>query len=352
MQKITFHFSATPQHFDQPRRAVKGNTMTNVSIKSNTSINAVEFAHFIPAPVVKNDTTKTKLATVKFSAIGAKANVSLVDITGPALNLEAMETARISWEGNELAASNKRLYTILQSSYRYYLEWKNNPIKESRTARAEELEKFMKERTYPTLSNSHDMNRVVKCVFGVDRRRVSAYSIALREALRQSVAADDLIEFIEENGGVEQIRLGGTKPLSIKIRAAQVKDEVLSSDLGMITFDDKVFTGDPDWTDKQVVIVATYLPTGEFQANAVLRDDSAVNSALAAHYSQQKAQARKEAAQDRDAIKLQKTDADKSAKEAARKIQGKKSKADKEAEAVRADAATKAQFDNLFAVAE
>lgn len=302
--------------------------------------------------VVKNDTSLHKVASIKIGEIGAKANVSVGDIDPPALNLSAMEKARITWEGNELAASNKRLYSILQSAYRYYLEWKNNPIKESRKARADELEKFMIDRNYPTLSNSHDMNRVVKCVFGVDRRRVSAYSIALREALRQSVAADDLIAFIEKNEGVEQIRLGGTKPLSIKTRADHVKKEVLSSDLGMITFDDMVFAGDPDWTDKQVVIVATYLPTGEFQANAVLRDESAVNAALAAHYSQQKTQVRKEAAQERELEKLQQADAEKSAKDAARKIQGKQSKADKEAEALRADAATKAQFSNLFEVAE
>jgi hypothetical protein len=165
--------------------------------------------------VVKNDTGLHKVPTIKMGVIGAKANVSLVDITGPALNLEAMEKARINWEGN-LAASNKRLYSILQSSYRYYLGWKKNPNKESRKAIADDLEKFMKQRGYPTLSNSHDMNRVVKCVFGVDRRRVSAYSIALREALRQEVGADDLIAFLQDNGGVEQIRMGGTKPLSAK----------------------------------------------------------------------------------------------------------------------------------------
>ena len=36
--------------------------------------------------------------------------------------------------------------------------------------------------------------------------------------------------------------------------------------------------------DKQVVFVATYLPTGEFEVNAVVRHDGAVNTALAAYY--------------------------------------------------------------------
>jgi hypothetical protein len=302
--------------------------------------------------VVKNDIASHKVASIKMGEVGPKAKVSLGDITGPALNLEAMEKARINWEGNELAASNKRLYSILQSSYRYYLGWKKNPNKESRKAIADDLEKFMKQRGYPTLSNSHDMNRVVKCVFGVDRRRVSAYSIALREALRQEVSADDLIDFIEANGGVEQIRLGGTKPLSIKDRAEEVKEEVLSADLGMISFDDKLFAGDPDWTDKQVVIVATYFSTGEFQANAVIRDDSAVNAALAAYCSKQKEKARKDAAVEREAIKFIASEAAKAGKASARKVQGKSNKADKKAEATRSDAATKAQFNNLYEVVE
>jgi hypothetical protein len=34
--------------------------------------------------------------------------------------------------------------------------------------------------------------------------------------------------------------------------------------------DARFVPADADWADKQVVIVATYLPTGEFQANAVI----------------------------------------------------------------------------------
>ena len=50
-----------------------------------------------------------------------------------------------------------------------------------------------------------------------------------------------------------------------------------------------------------MVIVATYLPTGEFQANAVIRHDSAVNAALAAYYSQQQAKLREAAKAQREA---------------------------------------------------
>ena len=69
----------------------------------------------------------------------------------------------------------------------------------------------------------------------------------------------------------------------------------------MLKFDPALFAADADWADKQVVIVTTYLPTGEFQANAVLRHDSAVNAALAAYYSQQQAKVREAAKAEREA---------------------------------------------------
>ena len=268
--------------------------MTNV-IAQSTTTNAT-------SAVAQNDTAAT-MPTIKLDALGMTATVTVEATTMalPQTSLARMEQARMSWETTELAASNKRLYSILRDAYSYYLVMKQDHNKGARQDRANELERFIKARGYTFMPSTHDMTRVVKCVFGVDRRRVSAYSIALREALRQRVAAADLVAFIEENGGVEQIRMGGSKPLSVTKRAAKAAGEVLGNELGMLKFDPKLFAADADWADKQVVIVATYLPTGEFQANAVVRHDSAVNAALAAYYSQQQAKLRDAAKADREA---------------------------------------------------
>jgi hypothetical protein len=273
---------------------LKGNTMTNV-IAQSTTTNAA-------ATVVQNDTT-APVPSIKLDALGMPVTVKVEATTAasPQTSLAAMEQARMNWESTELAASNKRLYSILRDAYSYYLVMKQDHNKGTRQDRTNELERFIKARSYTFMPSTHDMTRVIKCVFGVDRRRVSAYSIALREALRQKVAAADLVAFIEENGGVEQIRMGGSKPLSVTKRAAKAAGEVLGNDLGMLKFDPKLFAADADWADKQVVIVATYLPTGEFQANAVIKHDSAVNAALAAYYSQQQAKLRDAAKAEREA---------------------------------------------------
>ena len=234
--------------------------------------------------VVKNDAAEAIKASSN-QAVQAKPASSQT----PLARLQSMEVASRNWQSTELAASNKRLYSILTDAYEYYLAMKTGYAKSVRAQYAKDLQQFIEQRKYVFAPTSHDMTRVVKCVFGVDRRRVSAYSIALREALRQKVQAADLCAFIEQNGGVEQIRLGGSKPLSAKMRAEKVKDEVFGADLGSIRFDARFVRADADWADKQVVIVATYLPTGEFQANAVIRHDTAVNAALAAYYSKQQA---------------------------------------------------------------
>ena len=318
---------------------------------------------FADQAVVKNDTSTTSKSkpSIKLDArskvIVEKPTVALTPIG----RLQSMEQTTRNWETTELAASNKRLYSIMTDVYTYYQTMKSDPIKETRAQYANDLEKFIEQRKYVFAPSSHDMTRVVKCVFGADRRRVSAYSIALREALNQKVSTKDLVDFIEQNGGVEQIRLGGTKPLSAKVRAGKVKDEVAGSELGFIKFDSRLVRADADWADKQVVIVATYLPTGEFQANAVIRHDSAVNAALAAYYSQQQATAREVAKSEREAEEQRATDLKKSAaktKAAVRKNTAKPTKLQKqesqaakvtaEKEQAKRIAANKAHANSLF----
>ena len=252
--------------------------MTNLIIDSTVANPSINLAALnVPATVVVSNTTP---------AVQANS----------AQQLKSLETARISWETTELAQSNNRLYSILQQAYSFYLVMKQDQSKDVRKEKQAALDAFIQEHDYTNSfgATTHDMTRVVKCVFGVNRRRVSAYSIALREALRQEVEAKDLIAFMQENGGVEQIRMGGTKPLSATKRAELVKAEVSEAVISTVKFDAAVVKANADWVDKQVVFVATYLPTGEFEVNAVVRHDGAVNTALAAYYTLAQAKKREE----------------------------------------------------------
>ncbi len=249
---------------------------TPVAVVANPSINLA--ALNVPATVVVSNTTP---------AVPASS----------ASELKSLESARINWETVELAQSNNRLYGILKQAYSFYLVMKQDESKEVRKEKQEALDAFIAERGYVNSfgATTHDMTRVVKCVFGVDRRRVSAYSIALREALRQEVGSDDLVAFLQDNGGVEQIRMGGTKPLSATKRAELVKAEVSEAVISTVKFDAVAVKANAEWVDKQVVFVATYLPTGEFEVNAVVKHDGAVRTALAAYYTLARAKEREQA---------------------------------------------------------
>lgn len=268
---------------------------------SNTTLNAVASVS-TPAVVVANPSINVK-------KIGKKAQVVVSNTTSatkslPIEQLKSMEIARINWETTELAQSNNRLYSILKQAYSFYLVMKQNNSENVRKAQLNAMEKFISERGYTFTPSTHDMTRVVKCVFGVDRRRVSAYSIALRRALTEGKTADELINFLEDEGGVEQIRLGGKKALSVVERATLGKEVVGDKVLGKIQLDAKAIKASVDWTDKQVVLVATYLPNGELDINAVLRHDGAVNAVLAAVYSTEKAAERAAIASDKKIMKV------------------------------------------------
>lgn len=273
---------------------------------SHTTLNAVAPVS-TPVAVVANPSINVAELKSRANVVTSKKSSKLKAID----ELKSMETTRISWETTELAASNNRLYSILQQAYGFYLVMKRSQDKDTRQKQSSALDAFIKERNYIFTPSTHDMTRVVKCVFGVNRRRVSAYSIALREALRQDIDVNDLIEFLEDNGGVEQIRMGGTKPLSTTKKAELGKSVLGDSVISTIKFNSKELATDADWVDKKVVFVATYLPTGEFEVNVVIKHDGVVNTAMAAYYTQLEAKKRDALREDAKAV----ADADKAEKE-------------------------------------
>lgn len=215
--------------------------------------------------------------------------------------LEKLEQERESWEAKELSASHQRLYSLLTQCYEFYLAMKTDKSSQVREQMKKGLETFIGVRGYKFLSSSHDMNRVVKSIFGVDRRRVSAYSLALRSALAaggvdkngKSIALppSQLASWLEQQGGVEEVRLGcKNKGMTAKERAEAAKTALSSSVLMTLKADPKAVPFDTDDVDKMMVLVATYRPTGELEISAVVKNDAAVRAALAAHYSENKAE--------------------------------------------------------------
>ena len=75
---------------------MKGNTMSNVIAQSNTTINAAEFAHAMPGPVVKNDTAAPDSPSIKLDSLGVPVTLTVgsTSTAVPQGKLAAMEQAR------------------------------------------------------------------------------------------------------------------------------------------------------------------------------------------------------------------------------------------------------------------
>lgn len=238
------------------------------------------------------ETTTNQAISAEMSA-GLMAKVS--EANKAIFILERLEEERLKWEKNELAASRQRLYGMLTDCYEFYLTMKTDTRADVREQMKKGLETFVQVRGYIFQSTSHDMNKIVKSVFGLDRRRVSAYSLALRAALKAggidtdgkelALAKDELAGWIERNGGIEEIRLGSkNQGLSLQVRADTAKLAIQNKPLMTVKPDPKVLAFDTNDSDKMMLLVATYRPTGDLEISAVVKSDTAVRAALAAHY--------------------------------------------------------------------
>jgi hypothetical protein len=189
---------------------------------------------------------------------------------------------RVSWENNELANSNDTLYALLQHCYSL-----NNAMSGSdATAKAlrKGLANYIKEKNYQFKDTSPLITKIVKCVFGVDRRRVNAYSSALRVAMTEQKSVMELPKYFKDAGGIEEVRrkAATSKGKSMKDKV-ELGRAVLDSDvLATVTSDTLNANFSSEALEEGVVLLATREDNGSFAIRRVVQANSAVKSALAA----------------------------------------------------------------------
>lgn len=201
--------------------------------------------------------------------------------------LQQMEARRKKWETTVYRTSNQMLYEILAECLTYAGEL---PTEQAR-ARSRELNAFLTERGYRVMNDSPLLTRVVRAVFGdIARSRISTYSSVLRRAKAEGVLPNKLPAWIEENGGVQEIRLAKSKNyVAPKERVAYVRSRfseqpvlatVKSAELSMLA--------DADFVGQECVLVAEQQADGSFAVRALVRG-AAVTTALGQMYTELKA---------------------------------------------------------------
>ena len=228
----------------------------------------------------------TETTTANVPATVSAAATDTVDVTkAQALNLiETLVADKANWEQTAYKTSNDLLYSLLQRCYGYYVVMcENSPA--GKAAR-EALKEYIAKHNYAFKDSTHNITKIVKCVFGADRRRVSAYSIALRTAYANDVKLHNIVSFIIENGGVEEIRLAKSKTA---LTQAQKVERASASVASTVLFNFKsaevTKTLDVSNVGKQIVLIATQGADGELAINAVINSEAAAKAALVAYYS-------------------------------------------------------------------
>lgn len=241
-------------------------------------------------------------------------NTLAIDATATmitAASIRNLISQREDWENTAYKKSNDMLYAILQQCYAMehgmqkviFDQAQNNTAKQNREALALVAEQL----GYSFKSTTPLMNRVVQCVFGnVARSRISTYSKVLRSAKQHGVSVLDLVGFVEQGNGVEQIRLKASTnyktaaqkaEIALPNATAQTIAVASSNKLGQLI--------NAETIDEQCVLIATQRADGSFAITAVVRSKSALTAALVAFYGQQSAElkqtvAKQQAANDSD----------------------------------------------------
>jgi len=196
--------------------------------------------------------------------------------------IDELVTQRISWENNELTNANEALYGLLQHCYSL-----NNAMSGSdSTAKSlkKGLSNYIKDKNYKFTESTPLITKVVKCVFGVDRRRVNAYSTALRVAIAEKKSVIELPKFFKEQGGIEEVRrkASGTKVKTLDEKVKLGRTVLENEALATVHSDKLNASFSTTNLEEGIVLLATREDDGSFAIRQMVQTNAAVKSALAA----------------------------------------------------------------------
>lgn len=257
---------------------------TTATLSSSAVSNAVE--------VIATSTAAASASVVQHDTATASAQ-AMVNVRR---HFELLVAERQAWQDNAYRASNDQLYALLQKCYATYkaMSMDSEEAKALRSA----LTDYINLNGLKFNAGTHTIVKIVKCVFGADRRRVSAYGIVLRRALSEKVSILDIPTYIRDNGGVEEIRLArAPNAMTAKQKAAVAAEAVHAESMGVFASAALSAKLDAGNIGKAVVLVGTWQPDGSVVIRTVVQNGTAVNTALASYYSANKDAVRQQAQQ-------------------------------------------------------
>jgi hypothetical protein len=197
--------------------------------------------------------------------------------------IDGLVAQREAWEAKEFSSSNERLYGLLATCY----AMNNTMVGSDSTAKSlrKGLAAYIEQKKYPFKDSTPLIAKIVRCVFGVDRRRVNVYASALRIAREQEVGVLDLPRWLKSQGGVEEVKRAPNAAKKAKTLTERVKEGsfILSEpSLGKVHTDALNAQFSTENLGEGVVLLATRDDDGGFSIRRLIQTESVVKAAIAA----------------------------------------------------------------------
>jgi len=249
-------------------------------------LNTVKDAANAPHPPANANGDGVSVSGTFDTAPAGKANAGVVSAT-----LDELCEKSHTWDATAFKTANESLWNILSQCLA--LDEELNGSGKEVKAKREELKGYCEAKGYRFKTSTERIVKIVKCVFGENRRRVSAYSLALRSAKEHKIGSAGLVEWLRENGGVEEVRLkSNPNHKTDKQRAAEVREEVLCGK-ALATFSNAALAEKFNRTiaEDVVLLVATHNADGSFSIHRLIQSTTAVTTALSCCYTDVKKEA-------------------------------------------------------------
>jgi hypothetical protein len=254
------------------------NREMNFTIATNSDTNDDDETVNIVLAVSTEDTQQDEDANPQsFSCVSSSLSL-----------LHQLEQKRVQWESGLFhRTSNQHLYAVLADCLDY---GQMNDSSAFCKHRNDEVRDFLKSRDYRVKNDSPLLTRVVKAVFGnIDRRRISTYSLVLRTAQKEGVKPAELANWIEERGGVQEVKLARSATYkSPKQKAEEAKSSLSALPTLAVAKEKLAELADAEFVGSECVLLAEQQADGSFHIKALIRSCTAVNAALTALYGEQK----------------------------------------------------------------
>ena len=238
-------------------------------------------------------------ASAHAGAVGEPATVTSIGAISAAAAVAAykritnLADARVTWQTTLYKSANEALYSLLADCYQVYNDMTGKSTAAARLREA--LAHAVAEKNLTFQTNTHTVDRLIRVVFGeADRRRVSAYAVAIRAALasKPQVGPGDFADYVRAAGGIESVRAAASKKgtgLSPKEKA-EVAAAAVTAGTSAVIVSDPVFCADLDAAKVSQfhVLVAEQLADGTLAIKAIVSTAAVVTAALQAYYAANK----------------------------------------------------------------